>query len=66
MRIAGRSIVAKVYNDSWVAPTLSIAPGDRVHVTLVNHPHEPTNLHFHGLEISPYGHVTSSPTRTWG
>jgi len=57
VRIAGRRIVAKVYNGSWVAPTLSIAPGDLVKIKLVNHLREPTNLHFHGLEISPGGHA---------
>ncbi|MFZ0385397.1 MAG: multicopper oxidase family protein [Solirubrobacteraceae bacterium] len=68
--IAGRRVVAKVYNGSWVAPTLSIAPGDLVEITLVNHLHEPTNLHFHGLEISPGGHadnifVTVNPGRSF-
>jgi suppressor of ftsI len=68
--IAGRRVLAKVYNDSWVAPTLSIAPGDLVKVKLVNHLDEPTNLHFHGLEISPGGHadnifVTVNPGRSF-
>ena len=57
VQIAGRRVVAKVYNGSWVAPTLSIAPGDLVKIKLVNHLHEPTNLHFHGLEIPPTGHA---------
>jgi suppressor of ftsI len=70
VRIAGRRVVAKVYNGSWVAPTLSIAPGDLVEIKLVNHLQEPTNLHFHGLEISPGGHadnifVTVNPGRSF-
>jgi suppressor of ftsI len=70
VQIAGRRVVAKVYNGSWVAPTLSIAPGDLVEIKLVNHLHEPTNLHFHGLEISPGGHadnifVTVTPGRSF-
>jgi suppressor of ftsI len=70
VRIAGRRVVAKVYNGSWVAPTLSIAPGDLVEIKLVNHLHEPTNLHFHGLEIPPGGHadnifVTVNPGRSF-
>jgi suppressor of ftsI len=70
VQIAGRRVVAKVYNGSWVAPTLSIAPGDLVEIKLVNHLHEPTNLHFHGLEISPSGHadnifVTVNPGRSF-
>jgi suppressor of ftsI len=70
VRVAGRRVAAKVYNGSWVAPTLSIAPGDQVKIKLVNHLHEPTNLHFHGLEISPGGHadnifVTVNPGRSF-
>ncbi len=70
VRIAGRRVLAKVYNGSWVAPTLSIAPGDLVEITLVNHLREPTNLHFHGLEVSPGGHadnvfVTVDPGRSF-
>ncbi|HEY6526708.1 MAG TPA: multicopper oxidase family protein [Solirubrobacteraceae bacterium] len=53
--IAGRRILAKVYNGSFTAPTLIAAPGDLVRVTLADHLDEPTNLHFHGLEVSPSG-----------
>ena len=55
--IAGRRVLAKVYNGSFVAPTLIAAPGDLVRVKLVDHLDEPTNLHFHGLEVSPSGHA---------
>ncbi|HTU96734.1 MAG TPA: multicopper oxidase family protein [Solirubrobacteraceae bacterium] len=55
--IAGRRILAKVYNGSFTAPTLVANPGDLVEVRLVNHLDEPTNLHFHGLEVSPSGHA---------
>jgi suppressor of ftsI len=70
VEIAGRRVLAKVYNGSWLAPTLSIAPGDLVEIKLVNHLHEPTNLHFHGLEISPGGDadnifVTVNPGRSF-
>jgi suppressor of ftsI len=54
--IAGQSVVAKVYNGSFVAPTLMVKPDDLIRVKLVNHLHEPTNLHFHGLEVTPNGH----------
>jgi len=56
-RIGGQTVLAKVYNGSFVAPTLMIHPGDMVRLKLVNHLDEPTNLHFHGLEISPSGHA---------
>jgi FtsP/CotA-like multicopper oxidase with cupredoxin domain len=57
VEIAGQMVLAKVYNGSFVAPTLLIKPGDMVRLKLVNHLDEPTNLHFHGLEISPSGHA---------
>jgi FtsP/CotA-like multicopper oxidase with cupredoxin domain len=55
--IAGQEVRAKVYNGSFVAPTLVVRPGDMVRVKLVDHLREPTNLHFHGLEVSPSGHA---------
>jgi suppressor of ftsI len=54
---AGRRVLAKVYNGSFTAPTLVASPGDLVRVTLVDHLDEPTNLHFHGLSVSPGGHA---------
>jgi suppressor of ftsI len=53
--IAGRRVLADVYNGSFVAPTLVVSPGDLVQVKLIDHLHQPTNLHFHGLEVSPSG-----------
>jgi suppressor of ftsI len=53
--IAGRRVLADVYNGSFAAPTLMVSPGDLVRVKLVNHLRQPTNLHFHGLEVSPSG-----------
>lgn len=57
VRIGGQMVLAKVYNRAFTAPTLQIHPGDMVRLKLVNHLDEPTNLHFHGLEISPSGHA---------
>jgi suppressor of ftsI len=57
VEIAGQMALAKVYNGSFTALTLMIKPGDMVRLKLVNHLDEPTNLHFHGLEISPSGHA---------
>jgi suppressor of ftsI len=55
--IGGQPVLAKVYDDSFTAPTLVVNPGDLVRVLLVNHLDQPTNLHFHGLEVSPSGHA---------
>ena len=57
VEIAGRRVLAKVYNGAFTAPTLVASPGDEVRVRLVNHLDEPTNLHFHGLAVSPSGHA---------
>jgi FtsP/CotA-like multicopper oxidase with cupredoxin domain len=68
--VGGRSILAKTYNGLLVGPTLEARPGDRVVVHLVNRLNEPTNLHFHGLHVSPAGHadniyVSVAPGRTF-
>jgi suppressor of ftsI len=68
--VAGRLVMAKVYNGSFVGPTLLVRPGDLVRVRLVNDLAEPTNLHFHGLEVSPSGHgdnifVSVAPGRSY-
>jgi suppressor of ftsI len=68
--VGGRSILAKTYNGLLVGPTLEARPGDRVVIHLVNRLNEPTNLHFHGLHVSPAGHadniyVSVAPGRTF-
>jgi FtsP/CotA-like multicopper oxidase with cupredoxin domain len=53
--LAGRRIKARVFNGAFVGPTLRVSPGDRIELELVNHLANPTNLHFHGLHVSPEG-----------
>ncbi|MFN8591683.1 MAG: multicopper oxidase family protein [Thermomicrobiales bacterium] len=53
--IGGTPIVATVYNGSFVGPTFHVKPGDHVEISLVNTLGEMTNLHFHGLHVSPSG-----------
>ncbi|MET3948712.1 FtsP/CotA-like multicopper oxidase with cupredoxin domain [Arthrobacter sp. UYCu512] len=53
--IAGRDADALSYNGSLPGPTLFLRPGDRVNVTLENRLGDPTNLHVHGLHVSPQG-----------
>jgi suppressor of ftsI len=55
--VGGQQVLAKVYNGSYAAPTLVARPGDEIKVRLVNHLTEPTDLHFHGLTVSPQGHA---------
>ncbi len=53
--IAGRPVRAAVYNGSYVPPTLRVHPGDVIRLRLVNALDETTNLHTHGLTVSPLG-----------
>jgi FtsP/CotA-like multicopper oxidase with cupredoxin domain len=43
------------YNGTSPGPTLLVHPGDVLRVKLVNSLDEPTNLHVHGLHVSPSG-----------
>ena len=43
------------YNGSVPGPTLHLRPGDHLGIDLVNHLDQPTNLHTHGLQVSPQG-----------
>ncbi len=54
--IAGRTATLLRYNGKVPGPTLLLHPGDRLSVELVNRSDEPTNLHTHGLVVSPAGH----------
>ncbi|WP_236656094.1 multicopper oxidase family protein [Streptacidiphilus jiangxiensis] len=58
--LSGRSVRGESYNGSFVAPTIRVAPGSSVSIRLVNHLKVATNLHFHGLHVSPTG-VSDDP-----
>jgi FtsP/CotA-like multicopper oxidase with cupredoxin domain len=51
--LSGRQVWGQSYNGSFVAPTMHFAPGEQATITLVNHLPVATNLHFHGMHISP-------------
>ena len=53
--VANQSVTALVYNGSLLAPTLHFKPGERLVVNYVNRLDQPTNIHFHGLHVSPSG-----------
>ncbi|MFE7899787.1 multicopper oxidase family protein [Streptomyces sp. NPDC057424] len=55
VRLAGRDTQAWGYNGTCPGPTLRVRPGDLLRVRLVNHIDQPTNLHTHGLHVSPRG-----------
>ena len=53
--ISGKRVWGESYNGHYVGPTLHLVPGEHVVLTLVNRLTTPTNLHFHGLNVSPSG-----------
>ena len=53
--IGGRTLTVLAYNEGLPGPTLRLRPGDRLRVRLRNGLAEPTNLHVHGLHVSPEG-----------
>jgi len=55
VRLAGHDTSACGYNGTSPGPTLRLRPGDVLRVQLVNRLDQPTNLHTHGLHVSPHG-----------
>src|SRR5690625_360966 len=52
-QLAGRDVSVLAYNGLLPGPTLVLQPGDHVRLRLDNQLPEPTNLHVHGLHVSP-------------
>ncbi len=53
--VAGSAVRALTYNGGLPGPTLRVRPGDRIALRLRNDLAAPTNLHLHGLVVSPGG-----------
>ncbi|HEX2893366.1 MAG TPA: multicopper oxidase family protein [Marmoricola sp.] len=53
--VAGRRTQALSYDGTVPGPTLHVRPGDQLEVALVNDLGAATNLHTHGLHVSPEG-----------
>ncbi len=49
------TFTAETYNGGFPGPTLRVKPGDILKITLHNNLTESTNLHTHGLHVSPLG-----------
>lgn len=71
IQLAGRQASAVGYNGSIPGPTLRVRAGDVLSVRLANNLDQPTNLHAHGLHVSPEGagdnvFVTVKPGASFG
>jgi FtsP/CotA-like multicopper oxidase with cupredoxin domain len=51
--VAGTDVEGRAYGAGLVGPTLVVSPGDTIALTLVNRLDEHTNIHFHGMHVSP-------------
>jgi FtsP/CotA-like multicopper oxidase with cupredoxin domain len=58
VEVGGRRVRTMVYNGLYAPPTIRVAPGEVIELDLVNSLQEVgqnSNLHFHGLNVSPLG-----------
>jgi FtsP/CotA-like multicopper oxidase with cupredoxin domain len=55
IKIGNQEFTSTVYNGLYVPPTLRVRPGDKIRLKLRNELDNPTNLHYHGLNVSPRG-----------
>ncbi|WP_295016082.1 multicopper oxidase family protein [uncultured Micrococcus sp.] len=53
VRIGARTAHVQAFNGSLPGPTLRVRPGDTLRVAMTNGLDDPTNLHVHGLHVSP-------------
>jgi suppressor of ftsI len=53
--VGGQRAMLDAYNGLYIPPTLRVYPGDTIRLRLTNALDEPTNLHTHGLTVSPRG-----------
>ena len=60
VRLGATDIDGATYNGLYGGPVIRVRPGDFLHVQLVNELPQPTNIHFHGLNVSPQGHGDNS------
>ncbi len=55
IEVSGSRIEAQPFNGRLIGPTLHVRPGDRIEATIRNATSERTNIHYHGMHVSPRG-----------
>jgi FtsP/CotA-like multicopper oxidase with cupredoxin domain len=53
--VGGTPVVLRAYDGEFMPPTLSVQPGDTIRLRLENRIDDITNLHYHGMNVSPLG-----------
>ncbi len=51
--IDGRTVTSNLWNGSYTPPVLKLSPGDTLFLELDNQADESSNVHYHGLNVSP-------------
>src|ERR1700680_411703 len=57
IEVGGRSAYLYGFNRQVPGPVLELQPGDHLRIRFRNALSEPTNLHYHGLHVSPTGNA---------
>ena len=60
IEVGGRSAHLMGFNGQVPGPVVEARPGDHVRIHFRNSLSEPTNLHYHGLHVSPIGNADNS------
>jgi FtsP/CotA-like multicopper oxidase with cupredoxin domain len=57
LKVAGKKVTfPALYDGQYTPPLLRVQPGDRMEVTVRNFVQTRTNIHYHGLDVTPAGH----------
>jgi FtsP/CotA-like multicopper oxidase with cupredoxin domain len=55
--VAGTPVTIRAYDGDFMPPTLAVSPGDVIRLRLANRIDDLTNLHYHGMNVSPMGNA---------
>jgi FtsP/CotA-like multicopper oxidase with cupredoxin domain len=60
VNLGSQSAYLLTYNGQVPAPRLEVKAGDTVRINFTNNLSQPTNLHYHGLHVSPNGNADNA------